>query len=212
MKSVARPLSPVEFPEFTGQQTYMNVADGHTVDMVAPPQYAELIRQMLKDAGIPMETKFFITIDESTVEEGKAHRRGGAHIDGNYLPEFQESGPSWGGGTGYSWGGGWLNGVPGRILTPDHQRACYESMLGGTIIATNYPACKVWDGEFEGTPGQGGSCEHFRDELDQMNQFTMEANTAYLINSTCIHQSMPVQETVKRQLVRLTLDTTVIVH
>lgn len=215
MKSIAKPVSHVQFPEFTGQQTYMNVATGHTVEQIAPPQYTETIRQMLKDAGIPMDTQFYITIDEREVVAGEAHRRGGAHIDGNYLPMFQSGQPAWGGWGSTSkmaWGGGWLNGVPGRMLSPEHQRACYESELGGTIIATNYPACKVWAGEFEGTPGLGGSCEHFRDELEDMDQFTMEPNTAYLINSTCIHQSMPVKETVRRQLVRLTLDNTITVH
>ncbi|ABY63015.1 hypothetical protein ST201phi2-1p185 [Pseudomonas phage 201phi2-1] len=198
MQSIAKAVGSVTFPEYTGAQVYMVEATPETVADVAPAQYVAMIIQSIKDAMIAAGTKFFLTIDEREVQEGTAHRRGGAHIDGNFLY-------GWGGGGG----NGWLNGVPGRILTPEQHSAQYLSEMGGTIIATNYPGCKVWSGSYNSEPGRGGSCEHFRDELETMDQFTMEPNKAYLMNSTCVHQSMPLDRTVKRQLVRLTLDNTV---
>jgi hypothetical protein len=194
MHSIARPLSAITFPEFTGAQYYMvRVEDGIIPDEISP-EYKALVTQMLADAGIAKPQPFFITVDEREVAEGESHRRGGVHIDGNYL--F-----SWSGGGG----NGWLNGVPGRELTEEEHTKQYRSRLGGTLIASNFPGCDVWTGRFFNTPGQGGSCEHMLGELLGMNHFTMEPNRTYVMNSTCIHKSMPLMQRVKRQLIRLTL-------
>lgn len=194
MHSIARPLQAVSFPEFTGAQHYMvRVEDGNIPDEISP-EYQALIRQMLGDAGITSPDPFYVTVDEREVAEGESHRRGGIHIDGNYI--F-----GWGGGGG----NGWLNGVPGRMLTEEQHTQQYRSKLGGTLIASNFPGCDVWAGRFFGTPGQGGSCDHMLRELLGMQHFTMEPNRAYVMNSTCIHKSMPLMQRVKRQLIRLTL-------
>ncbi len=42
-------------------------------------------------------------------------------------------------------------------------------------------------------------------DLSKMDCYEMESNTLYWGNSTFIHESLPVQEDVKRQLVRITL-------
>jgi hypothetical protein len=59
------------------------------------------------------------------------------------------------------------------------------------------------NGDFEGEPNQGGDCSHL--DLSKMDCYEMESNTLYWGNSTFIHESLPVQEDVKRQLVRITL-------
>jgi hypothetical protein len=200
MHSVANPICNIQFPEYTGRQIYMLEATLNTLRDLALGAYETVVERMFRKSGMPADTKFYITVDEREVQAGEAHRRGGAHIDGNFL--F-----GWGGG-----GNGWLNGVPGRVLTPEQHRLQYQSPLGATLIASNYPGCDVWVGHYKGIPGQGGDCEHLREEMADMTKVRLEPNMIYLMNSGCIHQSVPVDRTVHRQLVRLTLDNTVLIH
>jgi hypothetical protein len=195
MESIAFPLVEVAFPRFIGLQVYMQKLK--VADIIerrkTPVMYATMVSNMVKRACLPTDMEVFLTIDEREVKAGEAHRRGGAHVDGNYI---------------YTWGrdgGGWLNGTPGRILTPEQHAQQYQSPLGGTIIASNYEGCDVWTGEVAGIPGQGGDCEHLRPQFDSLTKFRMKANRAYIGNSLFIHQSMPLDSQVKRQLIRLTL-------
>lgn len=195
MLSAARPLSEVSFPEFTGTQIYMKRMRAAVAHLAVPQAYRALVRRMLFDASIENDQVVWLTIDESHVKKGKKHRRGGAHVDGCYeVADWGGDGPS-----------GWLNGVPGRMLSPEDQRRSYENQNGGMIIASNFEACRVWLGEVEGVAGLGGDCEHLRDQFDGLDSSMMEANRAYLTNSTCIHESLPLTKSFKRQLVRITL-------
>jgi len=195
MQSVAHALSPVAFPAFTGAQVYMLQATAGTLADVAPEGYRGIIDNMLKEGDVPADMPVWLTIDESNVKAGKKHRRGGAHVDGCYeVCDWGGDGPS-----------GWLNGVPGRMLSPEDQRRSYENPNGGMIIASNFEACRVWLGEVDGVAGLGGDCEHLRDQFDGLDSSMMEANRAYLTNSTCIHESLPLKADYPRQLVRITL-------
>lgn len=138
----------------------------------------------------------YLTVDEKEVMPGSSHRRGGPHTDGNYLY-------GWGG------GGGWNTGEDGRVLTREKHLAQYCAEGGGMIIASTYAACRAWVGDFTGEPDQGGNCEAI--DLTGMDSFLLKPNTLYLANSTCIHESIPIMEKVKRQLFRLTLPHTVCV-
>lgn len=190
--SHARALNPVSFPIFELAKVRMAPTLAKDIDQVVPKSYGALAHQLVCDANLDPEMKLFVTIDEREVLMGTQHRRGGLHIDGQFL---------------FSWGGGgWLNGVPGRMLSPDQHRAQYQSNLGGMVIASNYYGCDAFLGEVKGIPGQGGDCEHLRDTLDTMERISMEPNRAYLTNSMCVHQSLPLDATIKRQLIRLTLD------
>lgn len=194
IQSQVRALGNVQFPEFMAAQVYMQECfKGGTLAGV-PENYKPLINEMLDKADIPTGHRFFVTIDEREVQANEAQRRGGAHIDGNYL---------------FSWGGGgWLNGVPGRVLTPEQHKLQYQDNIsGGMLIASNYPGCDGWVGQIEGIAGQGGDCEHLRDQFDKLEMFRLAPNTVYMSNSTFIHQSMPLDKPVKRQLLRLTLST-----
>lgn len=194
MHSLVRPVGTINFPEFSGARTYMarNLA-GHALKDV-PEQYHDIINSMLQSAGIPEHTGFYVTIDEQFLRKDGKLRRGGVHIDGNYL---------------FGWGGnGWLNGVPGKMLTEEQQRLQYESPLGGVIMASNFTACQAFVGTIDGKAGLGGDCEHLRDKLDTMESFWLKEDVVYLGNSTFIHEGHVVSQDVNRQLVRLTLDTT----
>lgn len=195
LNSQCRAISTVAFPEFTGAQVYMarNLA-GHPLKGV-PGQYSKIINDMLTSAEIPEHTGFYVTIDEQALRKDGKLRRGGVHIDGNYL-------------FGWGSGGGWLNGVPGRMLTADQQKLQYGSELGGVIMSSNFQACEAFVGTIEGEAGLGGDCEHLREKFDQLESFWLKENVAYLGNSTFIHEGHVVSRDVKRQLVRITLDTT----
>lgn len=195
LHSKVRAVATIQFPDFKGEHVYMakNLV-GHELQGV-PTQYHSIINKMLSSAKIPQHTGFYVTIDEQALRKDAKLRRGGVHIDGNYV-------------FGWGSGGGWLNGVPGRMLTKDQHKIQYQSELGGVIMASNFQACEAFVGTIEGVAGQGGDCEHLRDKFDQMQSFWLKENVVYHGNSTFIHEGHVVSQDVKRQLVRLTLDTT----
>ncbi|QVW28633.1 hypothetical protein pEaSNUABM8_00136 [Erwinia phage pEa_SNUABM_8] len=194
MQSIAIPLAPVEFPKFSGVQMYMKKVMASVAHFAVPLEYRIMVRDMIAISDIPGDQDVWITIDESRVQKGQKHRRGGAHIDGCYETM------GWNG-----WGGGWLNGVPGRMLSEAEHTRSYRNPNGGMIIASNFAACQVWQGEVDGIAGQGGDCEHLRDQFDKLETDVMVPNKAYMTNSTCIHESLPLGRTYNRQLIRITL-------
>ena len=191
LKSKSKMIKPISLPEYKGDQVYM-----HEFDMANPslPVGCERWNSVLKDiiSNSPKQTgKAYITIDEKIVRSGESHR---PHTDGNYLFGWGGSGDG---------GGGWLTGEDGRFLPREQHEEQYCSEKGGMLIVSSYKACKGWNGEFEGQPNQGGDCTHL--DLSKMECYEMESNTLYWGNSTFIHESLPVQEDVKRQLIRITL-------
>ena len=190
LKSKSKMIKKMSLPEWKGDRVYM-----HEFDMANPtmPKGYERWESVIKDivSESPKKTgKAYITIDEKIVRKGESHRRGGPHTDGNYI--F-----GWGG------GGGWLTGEDGRFLPREKHVEQYCQEGGGLFLISSYKSCKGWNGEFEGEPNQGGDCTHL--DLSKMDCYEMESNTLYWGNSTFIHESLPVQEDVKRQLVRITL-------
>lgn len=194
ISSKVKVVGEIKFPSFNNEHVYMakNLV-GRKLQGV-PKQYENIIQNMLDAAKIPLHTGFYVTIDEKSLKKGTKLRRGGIHIDGNYV---------------FGWGGGgWLNGVPGRMLTEHQHKIQYQSELGGILMVSNFQACEGFIGEVDGVAGQGGDCEHLRDKLKEMESFWLKENVVYLGNSTFIHEGHPVNKDVARQLIRLTLDTT----
>lgn len=191
LRSKSKKIKSMSLPEWKGDRVYM-----HEFDMQNPTLPAgyerwsgvvnDIISHSPKKTGIA-----YLTIDEKIVKKGESHRRGGPHTDGNYLY-------GWGGN-----GGGWLTGEDGRFLPREKHINQYCSDKGGMLIISSYEACKGWNGEYDGEPNQGGDCSHL--DLSTMKSFIMEKNTLYWGNSTFIHESLPIDEDVKRQLVRITL-------
>lgn len=195
LHSKVRAVGQITFPEFAGTHVYMarNLV-GHPLQGV-PDAYRDIVNNMLKQADIPEHTGFYVTIDEQFLKKDNKLRRGGVHIDGNYL---------------FSWGssGGWLNGTPGRMLTEDQHRLQYQSELGGVIMASSFVACEAFTGTIDGAAGHGGDCEHLRPEFHKLDSFWLKEGVVYLGNSTFIHEGHVVSQDTNRQLVRITLDTT----
>lgn len=191
-------LEKVEIPKRLNAHLYMHPLDLEK-DVDLPHEFEEfnpVIQRMLMLSPIERGTAW-ITIDCKSVKKGETHRRGGPHVDGNYVY-------AWNGGGG----NGWKTGDAGRVLSPEDHADQYCNAKGGMIIASSYAACKAWIGEFDVMPNQGGDCSHIRNLLDKMKNLILKPNIFYLGNSTCIHESLPIEEDVDRVLVRLTLPAT----
>ena len=190
--SISRELYEVSIPEFSGQIKMLpfNLESLHEI----PAAFKELVSKMIEALPIKKGTAF-LTLDGKLVQKGDSQRRGGVHIDGNYLPS------GWGG-EGSGGQGGWKVGEGGRILSSKEHKLSYESPTGGMLIASTYPACKGWNGEFEGTAYVGGDCTRIQNLGEG---FTLKPNVVYYGNSQFLHESLPVDKDIHRVMARITL-------
>lgn len=189
--SKSKAVKELSLPEWKGDRLYMHEFEiSNPVLPIGYERWESVIKDII-DHSPKKEGRAYLTIDEKVVKKGETHRRGGAHTDGNYL--F-----GWGGG-----GSGWLTGVDGRVLPKEKHEQQYCSDKGGMLMISSYKACKGWNGKLEGQPKQGGDCSHL--DLSNMESFKLEPNVLYWGNSTFVHESLPIEEDVKRQLIRITL-------
>ncbi|MNF29854.1 hypothetical protein D3C84_105710 [compost metagenome] len=80
-----------------------------------------------------------------------------------------------------------------------------EVMQGaGMIMAASHMASWGWRGTLLGEAGPGGDCDHLRHQLCELERFNLAANAVYHGNATFVHESLPVAEPTRRQLVRIT--------
>lgn len=190
IKSVSKKLNSIEIPFFNGEVSMLpfNLSDLTTL----PTEFRETVKEMIKN--LPNKVgEAFLTVHGKFVKKSKTLRRGAPHIDGNYLKEFA----SWGSGGG----NGWKVGENGMRLTSKEHSLSYENEKGGMLIASNYSACKGWNGVFDDKAGVGGDCSHLR-----LNEgFMLEANKVYYGNSQFIHESLPLDKDVHRVMYRITL-------
>jgi hypothetical protein len=190
INSISQKLYEVQIPDYTGEINMLPFSL-ETLDEVSE-LFMPMVAKMIEFLPIKKGTAF-LTVDGKIVEKGQSHRRGGRHIDGNYIQETC----SWGG-----WnGGGWKVGEGGRILSSEHHKLSYENQTGGMLIASTYPACKGWNGVFEGRPYVGGDC--IRIEVGE--GFMLESNFVYYGNSQFLHESLPIDKTTHRVVARITL-------
>lgn len=120
----------------------------------------------------------YITIDERVVKAGETHRRAGLHVDGVYRGEAG----SWGGGDG-----GW--GAPGT----------------GMLTVSNIIGCKAYNQEFDGTIGRDGECDSLAQQCDESKATLFQSGALYWVDGLCVHESIPMTQTSKRQFVRLSM-------
>jgi hypothetical protein len=69
------------------------------------------------------------------------------------------------------------------------------------LIASTYPACKGWNGIFEGNPYVGGDCSRIK----VGEGFMLEPNMVYYGNSQFLHESLPIDKTTHRVVAMITL-------
>lgn len=199
LNSVVKNTGRVDLPKFNGDQLYMAPVDVRARKLpTAFSRWADTVSALLD--RVPMaEGTVYLTIDEKELTPGKSHRRGGAHVDGVWIPAIK------------------AHSDPGRhaIRAGDWDDRGYWSHRaagGGLVLLSNVEGCKAWNGEFNGIPGDGGDLEHIRAQLEVVEAVTLTRNNAYLLNAWGIHESIPVREPVQRSLVRLTLPETVVIH
>lgn len=190
LHSIVKPLNSISIPHFKGEVS-MIPFDLSNLNSV-PKQFRGTVEQMVQN--LPNKTgTAFLTVHGRFVKKAKTLRRGAPHIDGNYMPKVS----SW----GNSGGGGWKVGQNGAKLTSEEHIKSYENPNGGMLIASNYSACKAWEGKFEGKANEGGDCSH----LELGEGFMLDANKVYYGNSQFIHESLPLDKDVFRVLFRITL-------
>ena len=187
INSISHQLHEIQIPNFTGKVSMLPF-NLDTLNEI-PLEFNSMVTNMIK--FLPMKKGIaYLTVDGKLVKEGLTHRRGGMHIDGNYIHDIS----SWG-------GGGWKVGEGGRILSSEHHKLSYESQTGGMLIASTYPACKGWNGEFEGNPYVGGDCSRIK----VGEGFMLKPHTLYYGNSQFLHESLPIDKTTHRVVARITL-------
>lgn len=189
--SISKELGPIEIPNHNGKIKMLPFDLSNILDV--PDKFKSVVEKMISYLPIK-EGIAYLTVDSKTVEKGKSHRRGGPHIDGNYLPEEK-----WGSQGG---GNGWKVGEGGRSLSTKEHELSYKNKTGGMLIASDYPACIGWNGIFHGESGIGGDCSNVQ---GLTNGFKLKANTLYYGNSQFIHESLPIDKTTHRNLIRITL-------
>lgn len=186
MKSQLKEIGPVTFPEHTGEKVYMlpfKQSEGLPQRLA---RWQPTVDAML--AGIQTDKPIYLMIDQGEVKAGQTHRRGGAHIDGNWIEANGKHGTRPPSHTKFaSWDtGGWGT----ENLKPE-----------ALLLASNVEACCAYVGEVAGAPNEGGDCSHL--DLATAERVSLKAGRAYIGNVTMIHESLPVKTDCKRTVVRL---------
>jgi hypothetical protein len=206
MKSNIRTIGPVSFPEHTNERVYMVPFFQRTGLPTYLSRWQRTVDAMLED--IKTDGPIFLMIDQGIIQPGRSHRRGGPHIDGNWLPATNSHGGSTGG-------------SHTQIRSPDPEPdkhvgrpPAHNGLLNGDywsgngfepealILASNVNhSCCAYVGQVEGDPKKGGDCSHL--DLSNTERVLLNSNTAYSGNVTMIHESMPLSYLACRTLVRL---------
>lgn len=192
--SASKKVGPLSVPFFLGEIKMLpfNVLDIYNSDIPKNLQPAvEAMCSRLPDKEITA----YLTVDGREIDAGKSHRRGGVHIDGNYLADLC----GWGG----TPGSGWKVGGDGRELTKEQHDRSYKTLTGGIILASSRFGAKGWNGCVPGEARAGGDCSHLN--LSRFKEFNLQPNTVYMGTSQWLHESVPITDPYHRTLMRVTL-------
>jgi len=196
--SISKELYPVSIPHYEGEIKMLPFELSDLANI--PEKFKKLVENLISFLPIKQGIAF-LTIDGKTIQQGSTHRRGGKHIDGNYIFAGNSG---WGGDNGGNGGGnGWKVGENGFKLSLPQHKISYENPNGGMIIASDFVGCMGWNGVFEGKAGIGGDCTHL--DIKQESGFLLKPNVAYYGNSQFVHESLPIEKNIHRNLVRITL-------
>jgi hypothetical protein len=192
----------VIMPEFNEKQLYM-----HKTDMkhpFLPYEFREFTRAILKmlDKVKDRDNVCYITIHSKTIKDG-THRRGGIHVDYNWYEEIKAHG-----GGGHKSISNWGYPTPSWNPPPSHKPPVpgpgwgYKpEHYGGMLLTSDYPACKVWKGEFEGEIGEGGDCKNIN--LSSLESEIMPPGEVFYLNPLGIHESLKISGNINRTVIRI---------
>lgn len=94
-----------------------------------------------------------------------------------------------------------VDGARGATWGPAPTPYGYNGMI---LVASHY-GCDAYPGEYEGEPGDGGSCEHMRAQTVGRERVEMAPERAYWCGHHAIHESLPMPVETPRQLLRLSM-------
>ena len=208
IKSKSKAVKKLVVPKYTKDKKLtmlpINLEGGNVLPR-GFKKYKSAVEEMIKQSPIKKGIAW-LTIDEKKVKKKETHRRGGPHIDGNYIATtFMGRGDDW---TATAHGrGDWKIDDP-NVLDPRQHSASYDNEKGGMLIVSSYSLCKGYNGNFNGRPKTGGNCSHLSKQLAKAKSFMLKANTLYLSNSRFIHESVRSTKDIGRVLIRITLPKT----
>jgi hypothetical protein len=73
----------------------------------------------------------------------------------------------------------------------------------GMLTASTVVGCRGWAQTFSGGPDENGGCDHMRHQCGPETVF--EPNQVYWCGPLAVHESLPMDETQRRQFVRLSM-------
>ena len=179
LRSSFSDLGKVALPEWQGRSLRM-----HTIDPTAPvmqegfEDYMKPVVALCEAANI-QAAEVYMTVDEKLVTAGRSQRRPGAHVEGAWVPATR------------NWCG--QGACPAGWKQYAHRMA--------TVVASSAPGCIVYEGEFRGSPKDGGDLEHIRDQFGE--GVVLPAFRGFLMSPDCVHESMILPEQTKRSFLRI---------
>lgn len=219
-RSIIEARGDVSFPAWQGKRVYMEAflkSQGLPANLA---EYQPTVDAMLE--GIDTDLPVYIMIDETEVRAGECQRRPGLHIDGYWNPGTMSHGSHGARASEH-------RAVPRRhrsdpYVPPRHRsippghasltagHTGHQSGAGlwkdadfaapeGIILASSVSAAEGYLGTYEGPIGEMGDCAHI--DISKLDVLPMEAGRVYAGNVNCLHQSLPVETSCRRSLVRL---------
>lgn len=188
MQSKLIKLNKVEFPEFLPELIYMLPFKKGDKLPVKYKRWQKTVDSMLQKVNSDKE--IYLTLQQSTVNQGEHPRRPGAHIDGIWIPSIKahrtgvHKTMAWDTG-----GGNWKS---------------KNLVNGGIIIACDSVPPIVYLGPINGTPGEGGDCTHIN--LSNTEKKLLTVNHAYIGNVNMVHETTEAAQVTNRTFVRITMD------
>lgn len=194
----------VTFPDYTGERVYMAPFFKTESLPASLSRWQSVVDRMVE--GLDFTGPAYLMVDQGYVKYGKTQRRSGLHVDGNWVAGSgshkhpAEEDPS----------GRHIHppkeippGVHRHPETPKHRHAHGYYQPEALLLASNVAACRAMLGRFEGIPKEDGDCSHF--DVSHGEEVLLEAGRVYRGNVTMLHESLPVQESCFRTLVRINI-------
>lgn len=172
-------VSNMIFPRFNSRRVYMATTEGANVCLPQPIEaYNHAVQLLCSMLGY--KGKIHVTVDEKNLEAGQTHRKPELHVDGRFM--------------GMSWGhSGW-------------NHTCNEIPLVrmSVAVASSLARCKVYNGDFVGTPSEQGDLSHIRGQVGE--GALVPANEWHLLSPDCVHESLPVVTNSQRSFIRVAFE------
>lgn len=200
MLSTIRVGETITFPPFADERHYMVPFDIATGLPSHLAHWQETVDTMLSGVGGRVA---YLMIDQARVLPGCLHRRGGPHVDGNWIEGIRTHGGS-GNGPGHVHPGTTTPSPPKPDPGPHHSHRGHAHLSyrpEAIILASDIEGCRAYVGSFHGEPKDDGDCSHL--DFSNAVAIAMRAGVAYVGNVTMVHESLQIAAGGRRTLVRL---------